>query len=811
MRNLIRNKPLVATILAAGVAGSMPALAQTSDSRSGGIEEIVVTANKRSGVTSQDLASSIIAFDTDTLEKMGVEEFVDFSRSTPGLDVIDVGPGQKQYLIRGLSGAGESTVGVYYDSIPMTGNGQDPVSFGGNQPDLDMFDTQRVEVLRGPQGTLYGASSLSGVVRIITNKPDASAFAAKLALDGAGVSGGDSNYSAKGMINIPLVENVFAIRAVGYYDRLGGFIDNGVLYKGPADNSCYGPGTDFGETDPEVILDPACQDGVSAFTKVNEHERTGGRLFAQWDISDNSSLLFQTFVQSLTSKGRNSANPIDSEYFVGPPFIDGGNRFFTPGVGEDQTNVRGHEPYDEDLSIFAVEYEHGFDWGTLTATASYLDRDVQSRIDSSSPARLHRRFYETPLGPWGGVTPSPFDRLVVVQDMQAELWNLEVRLASSLPGPLNYIVGAYHADRTLKVDSKGLAADPRTGEILMGEDPYLDRNATNDTTLSAVFGEVYYDVTDKVELLGGVRWFKTERDQFSNLVVPFLRSEIIGGPAGVETNTPASEDDVIFKAQLTYRFDEDRSLYVQFSEGFRAGGVNAQITPTIPDSFESDQTQNIEVGLKSLWADGRFLLNLAAYQIQWDNVQMKAAFTSQFNGLVNCTEQNDAIESNGIEVDMQYAFTDNLTAGLNFTQMDSTWQVDADACVSPDIVAQLSDPLGAMAGDKLVGVPDFSGSAFAQYDWALGSGAAYVRADVQFQGEVDVNEPRPERNIPNPSYVFGNLKFGIDWERYSAALYVRNVTDETAWLSLFNNFQQENRVTVNQPRTIGVNFQMLFD
>ena len=231
---------LVATFL---LPVATPVLAQ-SDSIA--LEEIVVTASKRGAISSQDLAASIITFDSETLEKMGVEQFVDFSRSTPGLDVIDTGPGQKQYLIRGLSGPGESTVGVYYDSIPMSGSGQDPVSFGANQPDLDMFDTQRVEVLRGPQGTQYGASSLSGVVRIISNKPDTSETAGKLMVKGGAVSGGDPNYAIKGMFNLPLVEDVFAIRAVGYFDHLGGYIDNGVLLKGPDDNSCYGPGTSFG-------------------------------------------------------------------------------------------------------------------------------------------------------------------------------------------------------------------------------------------------------------------------------------------------------------------------------------------------------------------------------------------------------------------------------------------------------------------------------------------------------------------------------------------------------------------------------------
>lgn len=792
-----------------GVLASPLAVAQENDE--GRLEEITVTASKRGVSTVQDLAASIVAFDTETLLRMGVEEFTDFSRSTPGLDVIDVGPGQKQYLVRGLSGPGESTVGVYYDSIPMTGNGQDPVSFGGNQPDLDIFDAERIEVLRGPQGTQYGASSLSGVVRIISNKPDTSGFYGKLALDAGEVSDGDNNWSAKGMLNIPL-SDTFALRAVAYHDFLGGYIDNGVLFKGPEDGSCYVRGDSIGQTEPEIILDPACQDGKSNFRNVNEHERTGGRLFAQWEPSDSTTVLFQAFFQDMSSNGRNAANPVDSLYEgIGPPFIVGGNSFFTPATGEDQTNVRGHEPYDEDLEIFAIEVDHDFDFGHLAVSANLLNREADSRLDSSSPARLHRRFYETPLGPWGGVTVSPYDRVSVVQEQDSEMLSIEARLASALDGRFNYLLGAFYSDRTLKVDSKVLATDPRTGDFLVGDSPYLDRNAKNDTDITAIFGEAYFDITDQFELLLGARWFETNRDQYSELIVPFLRSEIIGGPAGVEPNDPASETDTIYKAQLTYLFNEDVSAYATYSEGFRAGGVNAQITPDIPDSFQYDKTSNIELGVKSMFADGRVILNMALYQIDWDNIQMKAAFTSQFNGLVNCTEKSDPVRSEGVEIDAQFAITDNLVAGVNYTQMDSTWQVDADDCLAQEVLDQLSDPLGYQKGDSLIGVPDYSGSAFMAYDFTLGRDAmAYVRADIQFQGTVKVNEPRPERNIENPSYLFGHLKFGIDWEKYSAALYVRNVTDETAWLSMFNNFQQENRVTVNQPRTVGLNFEVRF-
>jgi outer membrane receptor protein involved in Fe transport len=217
---------------------SSPALAQQSDTAEGiGIEEIVVTASKRGETNAQDLAMSIVALDEETLERMRVSDFTDFSQYVAGLDAVQIGPGQRRYLIRGINLPGESTVGLYYDGIPMSGNGDSAAFLGANQPDWDMFDVQRVEVLRGPQGTLYGANSVAGVVRIITNKPDPTAVNSKLSVGAATVTDGDPNYNVKAMVNFPRVDDTAAVRLVAYYDLQGGWIDNVQRRKG---SSCYG-------------------------------------------------------------------------------------------------------------------------------------------------------------------------------------------------------------------------------------------------------------------------------------------------------------------------------------------------------------------------------------------------------------------------------------------------------------------------------------------------------------------------------------------------------------------------------------------
>lgn len=819
------------TLLTVMLLPGQGALAQAT------IEEVIVTASKRGTETAQELSMAISAFGEQTLENMGADEFTDFSRSVAGLDAVDVGPGQKRYLIRGLNLPGESTVGLYYDNVTMSGTGDDATTFGGNQAELDLFDVQRVEVLHGPQGTLYGANSVSGVVRIITNKPDASGYAGKVSLGGAGKADGDPNWHVKGMFNVPLVDDRVALRGVGYVVESGGFIDNIQLQKG---DSCYGVQAPL----PEIVLldQPGCNDGTSNREDVNSHRREGGRLALQWNLADSTSLLFQTFYQTIQSDGRNSAHPIDASN-PGPPFIRpvraGSNIIFTPAAGERQSNVRSEEPYDEDLQILALELEHEFAWGTGTFAASWLDREAVIRLDSSNPARLHRSFAAAGFPPpINGAVISPTDRVSLLQDQGTEVVNIEARLASQFGGPLNFLAGVFYQDNTRDVDSQGRIVDPNTGIDLTtqqirslldpGELARLDsfpwptdpvvithRRGENTTETAAIYGELYFAVTDTIEVMGGLRWFRTERDQSSEIIVPFLNSiPLQGAPPGPETVIPSKEDDFLFKGQLTYRPSEDHQVYFQVAEGYRAGGVNPQLVSAIPPSYDSDRTLNLELGVKTSWLNDRLIANVAAYTIDWDNIQFEADFTNQFAGLLNCTEQEDAVNAEGVELGIQALLTDQLDIGFNFSALNAEWQVDANDCITPELLATTLDgELFQLAGDKLVGVPDHSGSAYLQYRLPappFGADSAFVRADIQFQGDVDRNEAVLNQNEPNPSYVLAHLNAGITFGRYALQLFVRNVADEEARLSMFQGFQTDNRVTAAQPRTIGLSVNVDF-
>jgi iron complex outermembrane receptor protein len=793
---------------------AMAALADCAVAQTAAIEEIIVTASKTGEVAVQELSSSVVAFSAETLERMGVVEFTDFSRSVPGLDVVDLGPGQKTYIMRGVTGAGESTVGVYVDNIPMVGSGSSALLAGGNQPDMGAFDMSRVEVLRGPQGTLYGQNSMSGVVRTITNKPNSGELESKIQVDYSTVSDGSPNTSFRGMVNIPLIDDELALRLVGYNTSFGGFVDNIVLGK---DASCYKTGLpnpgDPTKNLPEVSIvhGPGCLDGTvsSGQEDVNSYDLTGVRAQLGWDIDADSSLLLQYFYQDVDMDGRTATNPFESNYAIGPPFIPGGRIFYTPAAGGLNTNVRSEEPHTDETGIFAFEYERNLGEFDLVLAGSWFNRDVSDARDSSSPSRLHRRFKGASLGPWGGATVSEQDRVSSVQVLGTEQFTMEGRVSGQLNDRTSFVAGAYYQTLDTTLHSHAPQTDPRSGLPTSGA-PILERTSTGEQESTAVFGEMYFDLTDRVQLIGGLRWFDMERDQVGNLKIPFVNSVPIGGVPGPQVSTPRAFDDVTMKLEGVWRFSDDAQIYYQYAEGFRPGGVNSQITPTIPLFYEPDTTESHEIGIKSAWMDDRLYANFSVYNIIWHDLQLGASFTNQFNGLVNCTERDEPAKSNGWEVEFTFQVTDAVTVGANYSDMNSRWEVDPSSCLTPELVASLSDPLGGFAGQKMTGVPDSSGSAYLNYDFNLNDISGYFRADVVYQSEVPVNQMRVDRNIKNPSYVMANARLGATRGNYDIALYVKNVTNKVANLSFFNTFQQENRVTPSQPRTIGLTLDVRF-
>jgi len=777
------------------------------------IEEIVVTASKRGAIALQDIPTSITAIDQEMMNKMGAVAIEDLTRAIPALDTVDAGPGQKQYLVRGINAEGESTVAVMMDNIPQVGGGDSSRRAGNNTPDFDLYDIQQVEVLRGPQGTQYGANSVAGVVRYVTNKPSFEGTDFEASSGASSYESGASSWDIKTMFNAVLVEDKLAFRAVASYGDNGGFIDNETL-------------------------------GIE---DINSNTRSNLRLALTWNISENTELLGQYFRQEIDSDGRTSHSPYDWEEFVGPPFMyaeDGtflGSGFSKERAGELKAHSPVQEPYAEESNTYAFTLKSDLGWGDLNISGSFVEREQELNLDSSTPWGLHDRFRSTgecirtgpcvPGPPFGGtpeaptVPPippfmmfsdpgaviSPTGLVLLQQNQTQESTAFEARISTKLDGPLNYLAGYFHQERDqILSPSRVWPADPLTGEAIHDmQYIMLDRDSTYTTNQDAIFVEAYWNITESLELTVGGRYFETQQELIGDLRVPFLQSEDIGGPIG-HTEEDESETDSIVKVNLSWAINEDVMVYGNYSEGFRSAGVNNTVVPEIPTFYGSDKTSNIEFGAKTTSLNGKLQANFAIYHIEWEDLQTGIDVTSQFGGLVNA--EGVVAEVDGYEIELLYMPTENFTLGINYADIDAALTKDLVDHVGDDVVAIAEDNhVNGQKGDSLLGSPNFSGSAYVMYDFEISGMEAFVRADVQFQSEVENNNYSEMRNTPSRSYNLVNLRAGITQdEHWNYAFYVRNLMDEIADLTVYNNFQQNDRVTPSAPRTIGftVNYAM---
>lgn len=312
------------------------------------LEEVVVTALKRDS-SLQDTPISISALGSKTLERIGADDFEDYAGKVPGLNLLDNGPGSRRLVIRGVQGAGEAQVGLYYDEVPVTGAPGSSSDAGQRQPDIKMVDIERVEVLRGPQGTLYGSGTMGGTLRVITNKPDASAFAARVGGDLSSTEeGGGNNTKLTGMINLPIVKDELAVRLVAYDYDMAGYIDN-VAY-----------GKDH----------------------VNNEDTSGGRVSVRWTPGDRVTLTGMYIKQDTDTDAGFS---------------------YQQNIGDLETAVPSRDPFTDDVTIANITGDVMFDWGNWMFSYSDYERDVVFNFDSSAPP------FPPPYEELVAIQPQPLD------------------------------------------------------------------------------------------------------------------------------------------------------------------------------------------------------------------------------------------------------------------------------------------------------------------------------------------------------------------------------------------------------------------
>ncbi|MEZ5497930.1 MAG: TonB-dependent receptor [Steroidobacteraceae bacterium] len=793
-----------ATILSLAIAmggglSNLPSTANAADAaepKGPLLQEIIVSARKRGDEKLQDVPATITALSGDQLAAMGAFNFDEFAYQVPGLTFSDEGAGQKRYVLRGVRSAGQEQVAVYYDEVPVPGIQGASGDSGSQTTDLKLFDVNRVEVLKGPQGTTFGANSQAGTVRFVLNKPEMNELSSLVQLGANSVSHGDQGSNAYGMLNVPLVEDRLAFRGVAYYDRDAGYIDN-------------------------VRLN---------LSDINWNESVGARLALRLQPSDNLTLDLMAWAENRDSGGSSRYNPYDSfsadasnpdfRANSGAPLTEIRNiAFFNTGDLQVGDYVRSNMPDDQRLYSLTMNWD--FARAALVATGSLYKRDFAFKRDSTW-VLLRLGIRPEPVLPTDPAAVRP-DFFPALTDQSQDITQkaFELRLNSKAGPRLQWLGGVFYRDRESGFRSYVPAVDIDTGYPLAPLQPptgYIgpvpgtgieDCNPcvtarVNDRNIKekAVFGELSYALSDQFEIMGGLRWFEAEQTDLGLTLFPFALFTTAPPPAADPRRF--KEDKVIKKIQLSYRPTANLLFYALASQGFRLGGTNQQGIVAVPPGYESDSIWNYEVAAKTTLLDGRLLLNAALFMIDWKDIQVSGRDpTGAFGFLGNA----GAAQIQGVELELQARPSDGLTLSAG-----ASW-LPKHELTEDQITDQVVAP--GRKGDELPFIPEFTANAAAHYDWVLPASGwdAFVRGEFAYHGESNSELQTASRfNRKQNAYEILNLRAGVNKadSGLNLTFYIENVLDERGDLRVRDEDSLLTFKWTNQPRTVGLELSKRF-
>lgn len=709
-------------------------------------DEIIVTANKREQLL-QDVAGAVTVIDQTTLQSPSVTNVADLSDRVPGLSVLKFTRNNNRISLRGLSptdfrAASSALTGVYVDDMPISDS---------SIPDLAFYDLARVEVLRGPQGTLYGESSMGGTIKYVTNAPVLGEFSG--ALDGAismNKDGGE-NYEVNGLVNIPLAGDIAALRIVGSYLDDGGFVDNAALDIENAD----------------------------AFDRVN------GRASLLVEPNDRMSARLTGFYQRFEAGDKPNIFNEPTNPFA-PPLLDefGDDIIYKQFEGRDE---------DEIYAInFTLDAEIGA--GILTSATSYYERDAEGLDDETQTTRI----LEDILVSLAGAPIFLTQGTETASSRQFKVLAQEIRYTGSWADRLSYTIGGYYRKRETseRFDVQSPEFGAIVSAVIPGYDGFLQAaDQFVEFEQFALFSQATLSVTDVFRITGGLRYF----DESVNGTTTLTQLDTSTfTPFDVTPDIPdLGESDVLFRAGLEYDLSDSTLLYTNFAQGFRPGGINARFNPfeseeLSPRTFNSDNADSFDVGLKTSTADNRVIFNLAGYYIDYTNVQVRDSRMPGFDVVRNAA----AAESYGIEVETILRPTDSLLIGGSFAWVNSEFSEDT-----------LDDGFGNFEiekGREFPGTRDVSFNIYGEYRRPVGWNSVEFVANANVSHASDalstlaVPGDRSFRILDD--YTIANLAAGLEEDDWSVIIFANNVTNEVAELGGFDR----SGILRNKPRVIGV-------
>jgi outer membrane receptor protein involved in Fe transport len=761
-----------------------PAMAQSGD------EEVIIVTGTRRAADVQDIPVNISAVGAAQIEDQGLNELSELTAYVPGIHIVNQGGhAASPIIVRGLNAdplsandgdnSGGGTVATYVGEIPLF-------------VEFRLEDMERVEVLMGPQGTLYGAGTLGGAIRYIPKRPDFSAASLQLRADVYDYSEGEDFSSDAGFtFNLPLGEHA-ALR--GSLDVLTdtGFVDYNYIVS------------DIGVSDPDGFNNNA---NFRPEADANDEDTVSARLAFRLNPNDVWDFNITLYHQDTSLGGRQMSS------HRGPIAVD-----------EYVSTKRVRETFDRSNSLLAIEQTFDLGFAELTSATGYSEYEDASQRDQTdllialNPANSYYYYENFPT--FTAYTYDITDESTFTQ---------ELRLVSTSEGPLSWIVGAFYSDFANAGTSKEFT--PHFSEFLFDNYFSLGTRAdsleyisdgTTDLIEKALYGEVGYDITDQWNVTVGSRYYEYSLDTTLAVDFPLLATQL-GRPDGIidlqYEPGQQSDDGVLWKFNTSYEFSEDLLMYFTRSEGYRVGNANGvapcdpnSTTQTVcgqPDEIEyaPDKTINYELGMRSEWLDGSLIVNGAIYHIDWEGPQVAGA---TLVGLQPITKNGGGAETEGFEVNFSWDLTDRFTMRGSYSQVRAELTEDSpflitifnsannfvlpaltgnpavDAPFQPfyDLGGAAGDPLTSyrlpgLAGDRLPGSPEYQYSLFFDYSIPTGGNGA-LDASYWLSGIGDVEQVTGGRGTTLPAYAIHNASLRYDTGSWAVTLYAKNLWDEFA-------------------------------
>ena len=844
-KSLVRTGiPVASTLLAA-----VPfAYAQDAGTDTGGLQEVVVTAQKRVE-NLQDVPISVQVLDNARLEQLNITNLDDYVKYSPSISYSrgngqggSGAPGQSHIYIRGVVNGGD---GNHSGSQPLVGTYLDeqPVTTIDGTPELHLYDIQRIEVLEGPQGTLYGASSEAGTVRIITNKPDTSKFYGNVTVEGNQIQHGSAGWEAEGFLNIPL-SSFAAIRLVGWAEQDGGYIDN---VQGTDKNACIVNGVrTFPTWDgqpyqppvspcpaPGVVGAGAITDAPWTKNNFNTVDTYGGRAAAKIQIGDNWTVSPTLMTQQVKTEG-----------FFG----------YDPAMGDLQVATFGPDSTTDNWYTAALTVEGKVSDFDITFASSFMKRTNHTLAEYSD----YSLFYDRVFGSgayWTGNNGKPvMPQEFVIGDNHYQKWSQELRVSTPASYFIRATFGGFLQRQLHNIDQQytmpgygwtqvqGGPGNPNgfsdfytvpglTNTIWLTDEQRVDRDR-------AIFLQADWDIIPSLTLTLGGReyWFDNSLKGFFGYSSNFsshtgealcFEPAFTNGSPCTNLDTSVADHGFVPKATLSWKITPEQMVYATYSKGFRPGGVNRIAGPNgVP--YQPDYLKNYEVGWKTTWFDHKLRWNGALFWEDWQNFQFGFLVPPSITAITNAG--NATIK--GIENELVFAPTRSLTLTANFTWLQG--HINNDFCQGTAVISgpgcikdpplnapflpggQFAGPL-VLAGTDLPQSPKFKGAFVARYSFEdVHEWSPYAQYSVTYQTQVAPNLKGNEQAVIGfqPAYALMDISGGVVHNNTNIDLYVSNVADKRAQLTRFTSISPNNDnqvyVVPAQPRTFGIRVSQNF-